>query len=84
MKVGKGKRRIYLKKVPVYSSSVQRCGQLTAVTVTVEQSCDRLQSSREAVKNGSWWRCVTLPLIIPHAGGAHCQQESALQSRKTP
>ncbi len=22
---------------------------------------------------------MTLPLIIPHAGGAHCQQESALQ-----
>ncbi len=23
---------------------------------------------------------MTSPLIIPHAGGAHCQQESALQS----
>ncbi len=23
--------------------------------------------------------CVTLPLVIPHAGGAQCQQESALQ-----
>ncbi len=26
---------------------------------------------------------MTLPLTIPHAGGAHCQQESALQSRRT-
>ncbi len=25
---------------------------------------------------------MILPLIIPHAGGAHCQQESALQSRR--
>ncbi len=30
-------------------SSVQRYGQPTAVTVPVEQSYDRLQSSREAV-----------------------------------
>ncbi len=37
------------KKVPVYSSSVQRCGQPTAVTVPVEQSYDRLQPSRKAV-----------------------------------
>ncbi len=49
MKVGKGKRGIYFKKAPVDSSSVQLCGQLTAVTVPVEQSSDRLQSSREAV-----------------------------------
>ncbi len=49
MKVGKGKRRIYIKKAPVYSSSVQRCGQPTAVIVPVEPSYDRLQSSREAV-----------------------------------
>ncbi len=49
MKVGEGKRRIYFKKAPVYSSSVQRCGQPTAVTVPVEPSYDRLQSSREAV-----------------------------------
>ncbi len=49
MKVGKGKRRIYFKKAPVYSSSVQRCGQPTAVAVPVEPSYDRLQSSREAV-----------------------------------
>ncbi len=49
MKVGKGKRRIYFKKAPVDSSSVRRCGYLTAVTVPVEQSYDRLQSSREAV-----------------------------------
>ncbi len=83
MKVGMGMRRIYFKKAPVYSSSFQRCGQPTAVTVTVEQSCDRLQSSREAVENGSWWRYVALPLIIPHAGGAHCQQESVLQSRRS-
>ncbi len=26
---------------------------------------------------------MTLLLIIPHAGGAHCQQESGLQSRWT-
>ncbi len=49
MKVGKGKKRIYFKKSPVYSSSVQRCGQSTAVTVPVEQSYDRLKSSREVV-----------------------------------
>ncbi len=49
MKVGKGKRRIYFKKDPVYSISVQRYGQPTAMTVPVEPSCDRLQSSREAV-----------------------------------
>ncbi len=49
MEVGKGKRRIYFKKAPVYSSSVQHCDQLTAVTVPVEPSYDRLQSSREAV-----------------------------------
>ncbi len=49
MKVGKGKRRIYFKKAPVDSSSVQRCGQPTAVTVPVEPSNDRLQSSGEAV-----------------------------------
>ncbi len=49
MEVGKGKRRIYFKKAPVDTSSVQRCGQPTAVTVPVEQSYDRLQSSREAV-----------------------------------
>ncbi len=48
MKVGKVKRRICFKKAPVYGSSVQRCGQLTAVTVPVGQSYDRLQSSREA------------------------------------
>ncbi len=45
MKVGKGKRRIYLKNGPEYSSSVQP----TAVAVPVEQSYDGLQSSREAV-----------------------------------
>ncbi len=49
MKVGMGKRRLYFKKAPVYSSSVQRCGKPTAVTVPVEPSYDRLQSSREAV-----------------------------------
>ncbi len=49
MKVGKGKGRIYFKEAPVYSSSVQHCGQPTAVTVPVEQSYDRLQSSREAI-----------------------------------
>ncbi len=49
MKVGKGKRRIYFKKAPVYSSSDQLGGQPTAVTVPVEPSYDRLQSSREAV-----------------------------------
>ncbi len=49
MRVGKGKRRIYFKKAPVYSSSVQLGSQPTAVTMTVEQSYDRLQSSREAV-----------------------------------
>ncbi len=49
MKVGKGKKSIYFKKAPVDSSSVQRCGQPTSVTVPVEQSYDRLQSSREAV-----------------------------------
>ncbi len=41
--MGKGKRRIYFKKAHVFSSSVQRCGQPTAVTVVVEQSYDRLQ-----------------------------------------
>ncbi len=49
MKVGKGKRRIYFKNAPVDSSSGQRCGQPTSVTAPVEQSYDRLQSSREAV-----------------------------------
>ncbi len=49
MKVGKGKRRIYFKKAPVDNNLVQRYGQPTAVTVPVEQSYDRLQSSREAV-----------------------------------
>ncbi len=49
MKMAKGKRRIYFKKAPIYSSSVQRGGQPIAVTVPVEQSYDRLQSSREAV-----------------------------------
>ncbi len=49
MKVGHGKRRICFKKAHVYSSSVQPCGQPTAVTVPVEQSYDRLQSSREIV-----------------------------------
>ncbi len=83
MKVGKEKRRIYFRKAPVYSSSVQRCSQPTAVIVAVEQSYDRLQSSREVTQNGVW-RCVTLPLIIPLAGGAHCQQESVLQSGRTP
>ncbi len=48
MKVVKGKRRIYFKKAPVYSSSVQRCGQPTAVTEPVEPRYDRLQSTREA------------------------------------
>ncbi len=38
MKVGKGKRGIYFKKATVDSSSVQRYGQPTAVTVPVEQS----------------------------------------------
>ncbi len=55
----KGKRRIYFKKAPVYSSSVQLCGQPAAVTVPVEQSYDSL------------WTCVMLPLITPHAGGVH-------------
>ncbi len=49
MKAGKWKRRINFKKAPVDSSSVQRCGLPTAVTVPVEQSYDRLQSSREVV-----------------------------------
>ncbi len=49
MKVGKGKRRIYFKKAPVDSSSVQRRGQPAAMTVPVEKINDRLQSSREAV-----------------------------------
>ncbi len=80
MKVGKGKRRIYFKKAPVYGSSVQRCSQPTAVTVPVEQSYEKLQSSFKTAPSGD----VTLPLIIPHAGGAHCQRESALQSRRTP
>ncbi len=48
MKVGKGKSRIYFKKAPAYSGSVQRRGQPTAVTVPVEQSYDGQQSSREA------------------------------------
>ncbi len=50
MKVGKGKRRIYFKKAPVYNSSVQRYGQPTAVTVPVEPSYNRLQSSRKQFK----------------------------------
>ncbi len=48
MRVGKGKRRIYFKKTPVYSCSVQRCGQPTALTVPVEKRYDRQQSSRDA------------------------------------
>ncbi len=49
MEKGKGgERSIYFKKAPVYSSSVQRCGQPTAVTVPGEQIYGRQQSSREA------------------------------------
>ncbi len=61
MKVGMGKRRIYFKKAPVYSCSVQRCIQPTAVTVTVEQSSDRLQIGC----SGKWQTCA---LIAKHVG----------------
>ncbi len=53
----KGGRRIFIKKVTVCSFSALRFGQPTK-----QQSCDRQQSLREAARNGSWWRCVTLPL----------------------
>ncbi len=43
-----GGMRIYFKKAPVCSSSVQRFSQPTAARVPVEQSSDRQQSSREA------------------------------------
>ncbi len=46
-------------KVPVCCSSALHFGQ---PKVPAQQSSDRQQSSREAARNGSWWRCVTLPL----------------------
>ncbi len=84
MKVGKGTRSIHFKKAPVYSSLVQRVGHPTAVIVPVEQSYDKLQSSREVAYNGFWWRCVTLPLIVLHVGDSHNLQKFAPQSQRTP
>ncbi len=43
-KVGKRGRKVYIKKAP---ASAQPFGQSTAVTIPVEQSSDRPQSSRE-------------------------------------
>ncbi len=55
------------------------------VAITPEgQSSDMRQSSREAARNGFWWRCVTLPLIAHPVRGGDDLQESAPQNRRTP
>ncbi len=54
MKMGKVNRKIHFKKAPVYSSSVQRFGQPTTVTVPVEQSYE----SDDTISRIKW-----LPII---------------------
>ncbi len=74
---------IYIKKAPLSKSPAQRVSQSKVVTVPAEPKSYRQQSSRKAALNDSWWKCVTLSVIVPHTGCADCLQDLASQSRRT-